>query len=338
LIFWRYVDDKVIDDLQKRAGIEFTVSGINKVFLSNKLNKSSLRDTKGNIKTSIPLFKNSGTIDINYQGPARLFDVNWFNRSTIITLTSFFLILLTLTLLTHFIVIRPIFKAGERIKRIVQHNDRTTRFHTKRADELGSLFNLIDSLLANIASQEQELISHNIKLQQISETDGLTQIANRRAFDLYMTKLFEIEAEDLPISLLVCDVDYFKKYNDFYGHAKGDNALRLIATSLQKKLHQETDFVARYGGEEFAVVLKSTNRDEACSVAQNLLESVENLKIRHKKSPISSVVTMSIGIYSFKIPAHKKEKLGTMYYFEKADKALYLAKKQGRNRAVQFSA
>ena len=336
LIYWRYVDKKVIKDLQKRAGINFTINNINESFSQNTLTPGSLRTTEGNINTSLPLFRDSGSINISYQAPARLFDVNWFNRSTVITLTSFSLILLTLTLLTHFIIIRPILKAGERIKKIVQHNDRTSRFHTKRTDELGSLFNLIDLLLANIASQEQELISHNVKLQQISETDGLTQIANRRAFDLYMTKLFTIEAEGLPVSLLVCDVDYFKNYNDCYGHAKGDNALRLIATSLQRKLHQETDFVARYGGEEFVVILKNTNQDEAYSVAQNLLQSIVNLKIHHEKSLASTVITISIGIYSFKVTADEQNQQSTMLYFDNADKALYLAKKEGRNKAVHY--
>ena len=336
LIFWRYVDAIIIKDLQKRAGIKFYISSIKEGLLKNSLTHDSLRDAEGTINTSLPLFGDSGSIDIYYQAPPRLFDVNWFNRSTVITLASFSLILLTLTLLTHFIIIRPILKAGKRINQIVQHNDRTSRFHTKRTDELGSLFNLIDLLLASIASQEQELISHNVKLQQISETDSLTQIANRRAFDLYMTKLFTIEAIGLPVSLLVCDVDYFKNYNDCYGHAKGDNALRLIATSLQRKLHQETDFVARYGGEEFAVILKNTNLKEAYSVAQNLLQSIENLKIHHEKSPIASVVTISIGIYSFKIPEYKQNQQGTMFYFERADKALYLAKEKGRNRVVHY--
>ena len=336
LIFWRYVDKKVIANLQKRAGIQFTINSISENFQRISSNQDSLRTVEGNINIALPLFRDSGSMNISYQAPDRLFNVNWFNRSTVITLTSFSLILLTLTLLTHFIIIRPILKAGERINQIVQHNDRTSRFRTKRADELGSLFNLIDLLLASIASQEQELISHNVKLQQISETDGLTQIPNRRAFDLYMTKLFTIEAEGLPISLLVCDIDYFKKYNDFYGHAKGDNALRLVATSLQRKLHQETDFVARYGGEEFVIILKNTNQDEAFSVAQNLLQSITNLKIHHEKSPISPVVTISIGIYSFKVPDNKYHQHSTMVYFEKADKALYVAKKEGRNRAIHY--
>jgi len=335
LIFWRYIDKKKIQDLQKRAGIKFSINHISKDLPQQSSTKKSYRSPEGYVKTSLPLFSDSGSINISYKAPTRMFDVNWFNRSTVITLVSFSLILFTLTLLTHFIIIRPILRAGKRIKKIVQQNDRTSRFQTRRADELGILFNLIDSLLASIASQEQELVSHNVKLQQISETDGLTQIANRRAFDIYMAKLFAIEAKGLAVSILVCDVDFFKKYNDFYGHAKGDNALKLIAASLQRKLHQETDFVARYGGEEFVIVLKNTNQDEAYSVAQNLLQSIVNLKINHERSSISSVVTISIGIYSFKISDCNHTQT-TMFYFEKADKALYFAKKLGRNRAVNY--
>jgi sensor domain CHASE-containing protein len=248
MVYWRYLDDNGIVDLQKRAGIKFTLSTKSKSFPQNSLNTTSLRTVKNDINTAIPLFGNSGSIGISYQAPTRLFDVNWLNRSTVMTLSSFFLILLTLTLLTHVIVIRPILNAGEKIKKIVQSNNRISRFNTKRTDELGSLFSLIDLLLASIASQEQELISHNVKLQQISETDDLTKIANRRAFDLYMTKLFTIEEKGLPVSILVCDIDYFKNYNDCYGHSNGDNALRLVAMSLQRNLHQETDFLARYGG------------------------------------------------------------------------------------------
>jgi diguanylate cyclase (GGDEF)-like protein len=336
LLFWRYIDDKEISNLQKRAGITFTINGIGEKILEKTITEHSLRTPEGNIHASLPLFRDSGSIEFSYQAPERLFDVNWFNRSTIITLTSFSLILLILTLLTHFIIIRPILRAGERIRKIVEHNDRASRFSTNRKDELGSLFNLVDLLLANIASQEQELISHNVKLQHMSETDGLTQIANRRSFDLYMIKLLTTEEEGLPISLLVCDIDYFKKFNDCYGHTKGDNALQLVATSLQRKLHQETDFVARYGGEEFVIVLKNTNKGDSYSVAQNLLKSISNLKIQHEKSPISAVITLSIGIYSFEVPDRKYPQQNATFYFEKADKALYQAKNEGRNRAVHY--
>lgn len=119
LVFWRYVDKNVINDLQKRAGITFTINNLSESLPQATLAHGSLRTAEGDINTSLTLFRGSGVINITYKAPARLFDVNWFNHSTVITLTSFSLILLTLTLLTHFVIIRPILIAGEQIKSIV---------------------------------------------------------------------------------------------------------------------------------------------------------------------------------------------------------------------------
>jgi len=112
----------------------------------------------------------------------------------------------------------------------------------------------------------------------------------------------------------------------------GDNALRFIAESLQRNLHEDTDFVARYGGEEFVVVLKNTSKEQAKSVANNLLECVRNLRIIHQQSEVSDVVTMSVGIYTFQVSGQEQYDS----YFRKADKALYIAKEQGRNRACFY--
>lgn len=212
---------------------------------------------------------------------------------------------------------------------IIKNNNHKVRFFSSRKDELGTLFNLIDRLLDDVASNEQELISHNIRLQTISRTDGLTNIPNRRAFDLYMINLLETADLDEVVSLLVCDVDYFKNYNDCYGHALGDNTLCLIADCLRKNLHEGTDFVARYGGEEFVIVLKNTNESQANSVANNLISKVASLKITHQDSKVSDRITVSIGFHTFKISGQQQY----MSFFELADKALYKAKSEGRNRA-----
>jgi diguanylate cyclase (GGDEF)-like protein len=129
-------------------------------------------------------------------------------------------------------------------------------------------------------------------------------------------------------SLLICDVDFFKKYNDFYGHAMGDKALRLVADTLKGNLHGDTDFLARYGGEEFVIVLNNTSPLEAESVANNLISSIKSLNIAHKTSDISDRITISIGSHTF-VAADLTEYSSL---FEQADKALYLAKKLGRDR------
>jgi len=338
MLFWRFVDEEVLTKLQQRSGIKFNIEVINSVIEGSLINTEltrdevSIRSAEGEISGYYPLFANMGAIQFNYQAPKRQFDIDWFNQSTIIMSLLFSITLLIVTLFVHYVVIRPILKAEKFVRNVVKNNDHTVRLNSPRKDELGNLFNLIDRLLDDVASQEQELISHNLRLQKISRTDGLTNIANRRAFDIHMQTLLETGLQGMEVSILICDVDYFKKYNDYYGHAKGDNALRLIAESLQKNLHLETDFVARYGGEEFIVVLKNTNEKQALSVANNLLKCIRALGIEHQESDVLDVVTISIGLYNFSMGSQKNyEPL-----FEIADQALYSAKDNGRNQVCSF--
>jgi len=333
MVFWRFVDNGVLADLQKRTGIDFTISPVKtgsavNVVGNKALNVEGYRNAKGIITDYFPYQVGDGFIKFSYQAPTRQFDEHWFNHAAMITMLLFTVTLLIVSLLIHYFIIKPIVKAEHLVNLVIKNNDLSVRFNSERKDELGQLFYLINRLLDDVSSKEQELKSHNIHLQEISRTDGLTNIANRRAFDVYMKSLFENHA-NLQVSLLVCDVDYFKKFNDFYGHSLGDKALKLIAEALQKNIHQSTDFVARYGGEEFVVVLKNTNKEQALSVANNLLQSIFDLKISHKKSNVAEFVTLSIGVHSFVIsPSQIYD-----YYFNKADEALYQAKNSGRNKA-----
>ena len=337
MLFWRFFDDEVLTDLQQRAGINFTVELIQpsikkplELTSHNAFIQNSYRTKKGEIYDIIPLVTGNGAIKFTYKAPVRLFSTSWLNQSTVTTSMLFLLTLLMLFIFFHYFIIRPILRADKMVSAIVQHNDHSIRFSSKRKDELGTLFNLIDRLLEGVESKEQQLISHNIRLQHISQTDSLTKIPNRRAFDAHMKKILKTSSLGLNVSVIICDVDYFKKYNDNYGHAKGDEALYLIAQALRKNLHEETDFVARYGGEEFVVVLKNTNKDNAQAVANNLINIIADLKIPHAKSDVYDSVTISVGIHTFVFDGQQHY----MPFFERADEALYQAKKQGRNRAM----
>ncbi|WP_198559900.1 sensor domain-containing diguanylate cyclase [Colwellia sp. 12G3] len=337
MLFWRFFDEEVLTNLQQRAGIDFTIELVqpslkNTVKLTSKnvfINKS-YRTKKGEIYDVIPLVTGNGGIKFTYKAPIRQFSTSWLNQSTITSSMLFLLTLFMLFIFFHYFIIRPILRADKMVTAIVKHNDHSIRFSSKRKDELGTLFNLIDRLLDGVESKEQQLISHNIRLQHISQTDSLTKIPNRRAFDTHMKKILNTSSLGLNVSMMICDVDYFKKYNDSYGHAKGDEALYLIAQALRKNLHEETDFVARYGGEEFVVVLKNTNEDNAIAVANNLINIIADLKIPHIKSDIHDSVTISIGIHTFVLAGQQQY----MPFFERADEALYQAKEQGRNRAI----
>jgi diguanylate cyclase (GGDEF)-like protein len=176
---------------------------------------------------------------------------------------------------------------------------------------------------------QKQLESANQELQKLATIDQLTQIANRRRFEEYLVPEWQRMArEQLPISLILGDVDFFKLYNDTYGHQLGDRCLQAVAKSIQNTIKRSTDLVARYGGEEFTVILPNTNMEGAIILADAICTVVRKLAIPHSTSPVSSFVTISAGVATL-IP-----KPGSDYQqiIALADKALYQAKTAGRDR------
>ena len=169
----------------------------------------------------------------------------------------------------------------------------------------------------------------NKELTRLSAVDGLTGIANRRQFDEALAREWRrcMRAQE-PLSLLMCDVDYFKQFNDSYGHQAGDDCLRTIAELLRVKLRRPADIVARYGGEEFAAVLPDTGVVGAEQVAEGMRSAVESLGIPHADSTAARVVTVSIGVATL-VPQLAE---GVPAMITAADWALYEAKRLGRNR------
>ena len=181
----------------------------------------------------------------------------------------------------------------------------------------------------DLASSSRALVDAVDRLQDISIRDGLTGIYNRRHFDdVLLSEWKRSIRTQKPLSLLLIDVDNFKKLNDRYGHPEGDECLRKIAEQLSKILRRSTDTLARYGGEEFVAILPETTRESAQSIADAMRISVEELKIKNEVSKAARVVTVSIGVCSENaMLSRPAEEL-----LNAADAALYRAKKQGRNR------
>ena len=168
----------------------------------------------------------------------------------------------------------------------------------------------------------------NDMLEKLSMYDGLTNIRNRRFFDETFEKTFnEIKRDKKSLAVLMIDIDFFKPYNDNYGHGQGDETLRKVAKALEKTIKRASDFVARYGGEEFVILLKDINKDGVEAVANNLLNAVRELKITHEFSKIENYVTISIGA-SFYNSSSDITKLELLL---KADETLYNVKNSGRN-------
>ncbi|MCW8931452.1 MAG: diguanylate cyclase [Gammaproteobacteria bacterium] len=171
------------------------------------------------------------------------------------------------------------------------------------------------------------LFKHEIKLTNSAMFDGLTEIPNRRYFDEYlMLELRRAKRNKQIMSLLLCDLDYFKQFNDTYGHLAGDDCLRKVATTLTSNMKRAGDCVARFGGEEFTILLPDTSLNTAVQIAERLRNKINNLKIPHADSKINQFVTISIGVASTETIQKADELLA------QADINLYAAKNKGRNR------
>jgi diguanylate cyclase (GGDEF)-like protein len=180
--------------------------------------------------------------------------------------------------------------------------------------------------LVQILADEGDLSAEEGEKARIDE---LTQIANRRRFDEYLLQEWQRHVRlQLPLSLLICDVDHFKLYNDHYGHQAGDACLKQVAASISRDF-RIGDLAARYGGEEFGIVLPNTERAGAVLVAERVRASVAGAARPHAASSVSDCVTVSIGVAS-RIP--RREDVGPRALIEEADRNLYGAKRLGRNR------
>lgn len=174
-----------------------------------------------------------------------------------------------------------------------------------------------------------ELRAAKTKLEHVSMTDGLTGLANRRHFDQHLEKEWDrARRSDLPVSLIMIDIDYFKLFNDEYGHPAGDHCLRQVARALADISKRPADLVSRYGGEEFVIILPQT--EDPGSVAQACRATIERLRIPHGCSPVADVVTISAGVCTLT----PRSGMGQDLLTKEADVALYEAKKSGRNKVV----
>lgn len=188
-----------------------------------------------------------------------------------------------------------------------------------------------------------ELQETQLALKDLADTDQLTQIANRRHFD----RKFKVEwrramREKTPISLLLIDVDFFKKYNDTYGHQAGDVCLKQIADALASITHRPADLASRYGGEEFSILLPVTKQKDAAMLAERLRRKIEALQIEHSRTEIG-VVTVSVGVsccepawdFSGNTPDEDQKVIFPAMLLTAADNALYVSKEQGRNQVSE---
>lgn len=190
----------------------------------------------------------------------------------------------------------------------------------KLALTLRSYWNRLDNLV--------ELQEARDSLEQLSITDELTRLSNRRHFDNILQQEYQrMSRSQAFLSVIMIDIDYFKAFNDTYGHHEGDNCLRLVAKAIKNTVRRSQDLACRYGGEEFCCILPETDHQAAIFIATNIKKSIAAIHIRHEGSKIADHVTASLGVasisYDKNIPPDQIVKA--------ADAQLYWAKKNGRN-------
>lgn len=218
-------------------------------------------------------------------------------------------------------------------KRILSHTKELKEVNLSLESRVLKRTKALDIANNRLLESQKELKKVNEELIKIASNDGLTKIANRRMFDDFMYRFFsDSNTSCLPYSFFMIDVDFFKSYNDLYGHQKGDEALQKVASQLAKGTRRELELAARFGGEEFALMITNCDEELAQKIADKKRSAVEALEIKHEKSEVGQFLTISIGYVS--IPANSQytqEQVINM-----ADKALYQAKFAGRNRIYKY--
>lgn len=274
--------------------------------------------------------------------------ININTRYTVLLCMTALMIAIAIGILTAQKIIQPILQINTSAKAIADGKlDQTVDIKgvhelellsgsfNRMAHQLQQSFNALEEanqvLEQRVKERTAKLEQANQELQRLSQVDGLTQIANRRCFDEYLIHEWQCsQREQQPLSLILCDIDYFKDYNDFYGHQGGDCCLRKVAKLLQQIAKRPADLVARYGGEEFALILPATHESGAIAVAQSIQQTLHQAKLPHARSKISKYVTLSLGISSV-IPLSMTSPED---FIVNADQALYEAKRRGRDRYV----
>nr|WP_272898823.1 diguanylate cyclase [Paenibacillus sp. MMS18-CY102] len=197
------------------------------------------------------------------------------------------------------------------------------------ADELTELANAFNAMTYSLRT----MLDSNHVLMQLSTRDGLTGIANRRCYDETLEREWkQLAASAKPLSLILLDIDYFKPFNDWYGHQAGDKCLQQVANLLQEHATEPHQLASRYGGEEFAILLSGQSTEQAVHIAESIQQALRSLSIPHMRSEASDYVTVSIGISS----VIATDEAPASELMHQADQALYLSKRNGRNRIAVY--
>ncbi|MCF6457303.1 diguanylate cyclase [Pseudoalteromonas sp. MMG024] len=337
MLVWSYFDGKIAHQLSEitqttvTAAQADTFSATTPVIDFNQLDaQTHIRTKLSNIHVKFNDIFNKPALILSYPTPKRMFDDSPFEMSMVMALLMSLVVLLIIYFILTIMIIEPLNKLKATVREVMERGNFQLKTNLERTDEIGRLALLIDVLFNKVHVQQHALKHNNRQLKRLSDTDPLTGIANRRAM---MQVLEKLTPSAMPISVIMLDVDYFKKFNDSYGHQQGDLALKHVAKTLKHHTRRQSDVIARYGGEEFVVVLLNTCQSDARNMAYAIREAIEGLAIEHKTSLISQFLTASIGVSC----CDEFDSFSIETLLHQADSALYKAKEQGRNCVVDYN-
>ncbi|OBT16983.1 hypothetical protein A9264_09655 [Vibrio sp. UCD-FRSSP16_10] len=331
IIRGRYIDTSLIANITKQSYVRFQIKPVadQSIVRNDEFIVKDLPDNR--LEVSRYLFNDGKPIlliqsyfqkDISEQGEIAI------HSAVMASIALGMLMLVAVWIVLRKIVIAPISQLTENTTSITHTKNYQQRTQVKSSDEIGELSHQLNKMLEAIESKEQRLEQVLNKMRQLSVTDSLTNIPNRLKFDsVSEVEWRRMRREQQPLSIIMCDIDYFKQYNDHYGHIEGDECLAHVAQTLQEVLVRPADLVARFGGEEFVILLPNTDIHGATHLAKMVLEKITSLQIPHAKSEAKPYVTVSLGGACCTPDANNS----LIQLITDADKALYKAKQNGRN-------
>jgi len=213
---------------------------------------------------------------------------------------------------------------------VKQHNKDGQEFWTQTT--ITPIFDEDNNRIGQVTIQYD--ITEKKQLERLSITDGLTDLYNRRHFNTTLSReVKRLKREKKILSFIILDIDYFKRYNDTYGHQAGDEALKAVASAIRDLSRRGGDFVFRLGGEEFGILFSGLDKDKSLEFAESIRKGIEDLQIPHSRSTVAKVVTVSIGLF---VIDFSQESIDENGLYSMADSALYEAKEAGRNQVVLY--
>lgn len=336
MIFATYFDEELRNEIEENAQtpIAFSPVTAEEKLKPNISTDSVYRDENDKLIWLLRDNKDNAILKLTLSLPQRNFALDLWGLPLVVSFVTGLLGAIGVLILFQSQLVNPLLAIGEYLRTVRKNNDYTQRLDSKLRNELGELSRDIDALVQHVHIQQQQLQAQTREMQALSFQDGLTGLSNRRRFDQALTDDWaRAQRSHTPLALIMLDVDYFKNYNDHYGHQRGDEALKLLAAIIRRVVVRQSDIAARYGGEEFAILLPDTSETNAQKIAERIQNELTSAALPHDYSAVARVVTLSIGIAAIApTPTQSSREL-----VHRADSALYAAKGSGRNRVVLAS-